>query len=91
MFDMGYVLEIGGISISIGTLLLVLAPLVILDFVLIIAAVLSIARKPLPWNQKWVWLLVALLVNIIGPIIYFAVGSNMLEEKAAQLEDTRGF
>ena len=45
-------------------------------------------RSPqsLPWGDKWPWLLL-LLVNIIGPIIYFVVGSNKLDEKAAEYQD----
>jgi len=80
-------LEILGIVLDIRTLILILAPLLVIDLVLIITAILSLARKALPWGQKWVWLLLVLFVNIIGPIVYFAVGSNILEEKAAQYQD----
>jgi len=82
-----YVLEIGGVSLTMGTLLLISAPFVIINFILVIVSILSLARKALPWGQKWVWLLVVLLVDLIGPILYFAVGSNMLDEKVAKLED----
>ena len=76
-------------NISLGRLLLVLSPLIAINFVLMIAAILSLARKTLPWGRKWGWLLLVLLVDLIGPIIYFAVGSNMLDEKAAQYEDSQ--
>ncbi|MCL2405067.1 MAG: PLDc N-terminal domain-containing protein [Defluviitaleaceae bacterium] len=89
MFNTGNVFEIGGITLDLGTLLIFAAPLIIINFVLLVVAILSLARKPLPWGQKWVWLLVILLVDLIGPIIYFAVGSNMLDDKVAQLEDLR--
>jgi len=69
------------------TLILILTPFVVLNLVLMISAIVSIARKALPWGSKWVWLLVVLLIDFIGPVIYFAVGSNMLEDKAAQLQD----
>jgi len=74
-------------DINIGRLLLILSPLVAINFILVVVAILSIARKALPWGQKWLWLLLILLVDLIGPIIYFAVGSNILDEKAAQFQD----
>jgi len=76
-------------DINIARLLLLLSPLIAINFILLIVAVLSLARKALPWGQKWGWLLLILLVDLIGPIIYFAVGSNMLEEKAAQYQDSQ--
>ena len=76
-------------DINIARLLLLLSPLIAINFILLVVAVLSLARKALPWGQKWGWLLLILLVDLIGPIIYFAVGSNMLEEKAAQYQDSQ--
>jgi len=76
-------------DIDIVRLLLVLSPLIAINFILMIVAILSLARKALPWGKKWGWLLLILLVDLIGPIIYFAVGSNLLEEKAAQYQDTQ--
>ena len=55
-------------------------PIVIVNFVLQIVALIDIVRKPLPWSQKWKWLPL-LLVQPIGPIIYFAKGSKMLDRK----------
>jgi len=68
-------------------LLLVAVPLVIIQVGLVLAAVISLTRKPnvLPTSDKVMWVLIVIFVNIIGPIVYFAVGSNMLEEKAARL------
>ena len=73
-------------SMDIGRLLLILSPLIAINLILFVTALVSIARKSLPWGQKWPWLLL-LLVNIIGPIIYFAVGSNLLDEKVAQQQN----
>jgi len=52
----------------------------------VIVAVVSIARKSVPWNEKWFWLPV-LLISTAGPIIYFVIGSPMLDEKAARRQD----
>jgi len=76
-------------DISIGRLLLILSPLIIINLILVVAAILSIARKALPWGQKWLWLVLVLAVDLIGPIVYFAVGSNLLEEKAANNQDSQ--
>jgi len=66
-----------------STFLLVLSPLIAISLILALATIISIARKPLPWGQKWMWLPLA-FVNIFGPIIYFMVGSRMLDERAGQ-------
>ncbi|MCL2527798.1 MAG: PLDc N-terminal domain-containing protein [Defluviitaleaceae bacterium] len=71
------------------TLILILAPIVLVNLILQIVAVVSIARKNLPWGQKWFWLPL-LLVNLLGPIIYFVAGSNILDEKAAEYQETQG-
>jgi len=52
----------------------------------VIVSVVSIARKQLPWSDKWIWLPL-LIVNIVGPIIYLVIGSSILDEKAANLQD----
>jgi len=78
-------------EIDVIRLFLILSPIFAINFILVIVAILSIAKKALPWGQKWVWLLVVLLVDLIGPIIYFTIGSNMLDEKVAQLQDAERY
>jgi len=87
---MATTVDILGITMSVTTLILILLPFAVINLILVITAVVNMARKPLPWNQKWGWLLLVLLVDMIGPIVYFAVGSNILEEKVAHNEDTQG-
>jgi len=70
------------------TLIIILSPLILISAILLISGIISIARKSLPWSDKWFWLPL-LLVNIFGPIIYFVVGSRILDEKAANLQDNR--
>ena len=72
------------------TILLISIPLTVIQLVLMIAAIVSLVRKPnLPSNDKILWVLIIVLINLIGPIIYFAIGSNHLDEKLAKLEDER--
>ena len=67
----------------------VVLPLAILQVALLIVAVVNLMKKPVPSNDKIPWLLLIVFVNIIGPIIYFAIGSGKLDDKAAQLLDER--
>jgi len=67
----------------------VMLPIAVLQLILMIAAVLNLMKKPVRSNDKIPWLLLILLVNLIGPIVYFAVGSGKLDDKAAQYEDGR--
>ncbi|MCP4428954.1 MAG: PLDc_N domain-containing protein [Chloroflexi bacterium] len=49
-------------------------PLVVIQLALLIFALLDLRQRAATRGPKWVWVLVILFVNIIGPIIYFAVG-----------------
>jgi hypothetical protein len=69
-----------------NTLLALLTPLLIIQLGLTIAMIVSIAKKSLPWKEKWMWLLL-IPVATIGPIIYFAVGSSKLDEKAGDYQE----
>ncbi|MCL2204558.1 MAG: PLDc N-terminal domain-containing protein [Defluviitaleaceae bacterium] len=64
-------------------LLPILIPLLVLHLILLVTAIVSLVRKPNPWGEKILWLLLVLLVDIIGPVIYFAVGTNHLDNKYA--------
>ena len=71
-----------------GAILLIIIPLVLLQVGLMVAALVSLLRKPsVSSGDQVLWLLLIVLVNLIGPIIYFAIGSNMLDEKAAKQAD----
>ncbi|MCL2840434.1 MAG: PLDc N-terminal domain-containing protein [Defluviitaleaceae bacterium] len=74
---------------TLSLLILILIPIAILTIALMIAAIVSIAKKPnIPGNSdKTVWLLIVILINIIGPIIYFAVGSSKMDENFARYTD----
>ncbi|MCL2575456.1 MAG: PLDc N-terminal domain-containing protein [Defluviitaleaceae bacterium] len=67
------------------TLMLAMIPVMILQIGLVVAAIGSIAKKgDAPATDRIIWVLVTGLVSIIGPVIYFAVGAKMLDEKATQ-------
>jgi hypothetical protein len=49
-------------------------PIVILQLVLVIAALIDLLRRERTRGPKWIWLLVILFANFIGPIVYFMLG-----------------
>jgi len=51
-----------------------LIPILIIQLLLIIFALIDLARRDQTRGPKWVWVLVILFVNMIGPIIYFLLG-----------------
>jgi len=69
--------------------LLIVIPIVLLQIVMWITAFISIARKPdnLPTADKLMWVIIVAFGNLIGSILYFVIGSNYLDEKAARLRD----
>lgn len=53
-----------------------LAPLIILQVVLFIIGLVDLLRRDsqqVRWGIKWPWVII-LLINIIGPLIYFVFG-----------------
>jgi hypothetical protein len=51
-----------------------LVPVIIIQLVLMIAALVDLIRRERVRGPKWVWALVIVFVNYIGPIIYFVAG-----------------
>lgn len=51
-----------------------IAPLIIVQVVLAIVALIDIARIHATNGPKWVWVLVVIVINTIGPIVYFIFG-----------------
>ncbi len=51
-----------------------LIPILLLEALLIIAALIDLKRRERTRGPKWLWVLVIIFVNLIGPIIYFVFG-----------------
>jgi hypothetical protein len=61
---------------STGVILLALAILVV-QLALLVAALVDVLRRPdeaVTGGRRWVWILVIVLVQTIGPLAYFAAG-----------------
>ncbi|HLR61427.1 MAG TPA: PLDc N-terminal domain-containing protein [Lentibacillus sp.] len=52
----------------------VIAPLVVIQLILLAVAVIDLVRIDRTNGPKWMWALIVIIINIIGPIIYFIFG-----------------
>ena len=60
---------------SILKMLPFLIPLIVLEIGLLVFALVDVVkRKRVTGDNKIVWILIIVLVNVIGPIIYLAIG-----------------
>ncbi len=58
-----------------GRFLLLLLPLIVLQLALLAAALWDLVhRERVRGGNKWVWGIVIVLFNIIGPLVYFLFG-----------------
>jgi hypothetical protein len=51
-----------------------LVPVLMIQVALMLFALLDLIRREKTRGPKWVWVLVVVLVNLIGPIVYFIFG-----------------
>jgi hypothetical protein len=51
-----------------------LIPVVLIELTLLIAALVDLVRRAQTRGPKWVWALIIVLINFIGPILYFVAG-----------------
>jgi hypothetical protein len=59
-----------------GALIAILLPLIILEVVLLVAALYDLTRpnRRVKGDSKVVWALIIIFVSTIGPILYFLAG-----------------
>jgi hypothetical protein len=51
-----------------------LVPLLLVQMVLIIAALVDVLRREKTRGPKWLWILIIIFGELIGPIGYFVIG-----------------
>ncbi len=51
-----------------------LAPVLILELALMAAALVDVIRREKTKGPKWVWIVVIIVFNLIGPLVYFIAG-----------------
>ncbi len=52
----------------------VIAPILGIQLLLVIIALVSCIRSEKTNGPKWMWVLIILFINIIGPMLYFVIG-----------------
>ena len=53
-----------------------LIPIILIQLTLVVFALADLLRRENTRGPKWVWVLVILFVNMIGPIVYFLLGRD---------------
>ena len=51
-----------------------LLPLFLLQFALIAAALWDLSKQTATRGPRWLWVLIIIFVNLLGPIAYFVIG-----------------
>ncbi|WP_318508855.1 PLDc N-terminal domain-containing protein [Bacillus sp. T3] len=54
--------------------LAILLPILIIQLILLVVALVDIIRSEKTNGPKWIWVLIIIFINIIGPILYFVIG-----------------
>lgn len=52
----------------------IVAPIIIINLILIVIAIVDLVRIEKTNGPKWMWVLIILFINLIGPILYFVIG-----------------
>ena len=55
-------------------LILVILPILVLQLILMITAIVSLVKQEETQGPKWLWAIIIVLLNIVGPILYFIIG-----------------
>jgi hypothetical protein len=49
-------------------------PLIIIEYGLLIFALVQLVRNEVKYMPKWGWALIIIFINIIGPVVFLIVG-----------------
>ncbi|MNO38349.1 Negative regulatory protein YxlE [compost metagenome] len=52
----------------------VIAPIIVLQFILMVTALISLIRAESVRGAKWIWALAIIFTGIAGSIVYFLIG-----------------
>lgn len=53
---------------------MLILPVLIIQLLLVVVAVIDLLRVKNTNGPKWMWALIIIFIQIIGPVIYFIVG-----------------
>jgi hypothetical protein len=52
----------------------IVAPILVIQLILIIVALVDLSKVNQTNGPKWLWAIIIIAINILGPIIYFVFG-----------------
>jgi len=52
----------------------IIAPLLVIQFILVVVALIDWIRIKETNGPKWLWLLIILFISTLGPVLYFVIG-----------------
>ena len=55
-------------------LMMILLPIFVLQMILLVTALVSLVKQEETQGPKWMWAIIIVFFNIIGPIVYFIIG-----------------
>ncbi len=55
-------------------LLPLIIPLVLLQLILMVVALVDLAKREKTRGPKWMWAIIVILGELLGPILYFIIG-----------------
>lgn len=61
-------------EIETSKLMLILLPILVLQLILMVTALVSLIKQEEMQGPKWLWAIIIILFNIVGPILYFIIG-----------------
>ncbi len=51
-----------------------LIPIILIQFALMIFALIDLSRREHVKGEKWMWVLIIIFINIVGPVVYLFMG-----------------
>ncbi|WP_425352533.1 PLDc N-terminal domain-containing protein [Alteribacter populi] len=51
-----------------------IAPIFVIQLILMVVALVDCVRNSELNGPKWMWILIIIFINILGPILYFIIG-----------------
>ncbi|WP_238328030.1 PLD nuclease N-terminal domain-containing protein [Paenibacillus gorillae] len=61
-------------TMELSKLLPIIAPFFVIQLILVIVALVALAKTGRTRGPKWLWVLLIVFVNIIGPVLFFVIG-----------------
>jgi len=52
----------------------IIAPILLIQTILLVVSLIDLARNDNPNGPKWLWVIIILFANMLGPILYFIIG-----------------